>query len=119
MIANSEKLYHLIKKSKVDVISVTEKYRVPGMEKDLCCITAYNFIKNLKHLVKSGIFNNIDWKVEQKSETVLLLTSSVFDKVCGTSLEVEITPFGKTTMQQVIDKLKETIFSKSAPQIRK
>lgn len=63
-------------------------------------------------------FLNVDWNVEQKSEKVLLLTSSVFDNVCGTYLEVEITPFGQTTMQQVINKLKETIFSKSASQIR-
>ena len=116
MIAKSENLYHLIKKSKVDVISVTE--RCGSMPDETCRITTYKFIKNLKHLIKSGVFNNIDWKVEQKSETVLLLTTHVFDKICGTSLEVEITPFGKTTMQQVIDKLKETIFSKSAPQIR-
>ena len=116
MIAKSENLYHLIKKSKVDVISVTE--RCGSMPDETCRITTYEFTKNLKNLVKSGIFNNVEWKVEQKSETVLLLTTHVFDKICGTSLEVEITPFGKTTMQQVIDKLKETIFSKSAPQIR-
>lgn len=116
MIANSENLYHLIKKSEVDVISVTE--RCGSMPDETCYITAYNFIKDLKHLVKSGIFDNVEWKVEQKSETVLLLTTHVFDNVCGTYLEVEITPFGKTTMQQVIDKLKETIFSKSVPPIR-
>ena len=115
MIAKSENLYHLIKNSKVDVISVTE--RCGSMPDETCCISAYNFIKDLKHLVKSGIFNNVEWKVEQKSKTVLLLTTHVFNKVCGASLEVEITPFGKTTMQQVINKLKETIFSKSEPQI--
>ena len=114
MIAKSENLYHLIKKSKVDVISVTE--RCGSMPDETCHITTYEFTKNLKHLVKSGIFNNVDWNVEQKSEKVLLLTSSVFDNVCSTYLEVEITPFGKTTMQQVINKLKETIFSKSEPQ---
>lgn len=115
MIAKSENLYHLIKKSKVDVISVTE--RCGSMPDETCRITTYEFTKNLKHLVKSGIFNNIEWKVEQKSETVLLLTTHVFDAACSTYLEVEITPFGQTTMQQVINKLKETIFSKSEPQI--
>ena len=113
MIAKSENLYHLIKKSEVEVISVTE--RCGSMPDEICCITTYEFTKNLKHLVKSGIFNNIDWKVHQKAETVLLSTPIVFDKVCGTYLEVEIKPFGKTTMQQVIDKLEETIFSKSVP----
>ena len=82
------------------------------MEKDIYRITAYNFTKDLKHLVKSGIFNNVDWRFEQKSGNVLLLTSNDLDRLCGTYLEVEIIPFGETTMQQVIDKLKETIFDK-------
>lgn len=108
----SNNLYYLIKKSKVEVISVTQKYRCDCMEKDIYRITAYNFIKDLKHLVKSGIFNNVDWRFTQKSGNVLLLTSNDLDKVCGTYLEVEITPVGDNTMQQVIDKLKETIFDK-------
>ena len=112
MIASSNNLYRLIKKSKVEVISVTQRYRAEIKEKDIYRITTYNFIKNLRHLVKSRVFNHIDWKIEQKSKDVLLLTSNNLEDLCGTYLEVEITPFGKTTMQQVIDKLKETIFDK-------
>lgn len=57
MIASPEKLYYLIKNSKVEVISVTQRYRSKCMEKDIYRITAYNFIKDLRHLVKSGNFN--------------------------------------------------------------
>ena len=71
MITSSNNLYCLIKKSKVEVISVTQRYRAEIMEKDIYRITTYNFIKNLRHLVKSRVFNHIDWKIEQKSKDVL------------------------------------------------
>ena len=44
MIAKSENLYHLIKKSKVDVISVTE--RCGSMPDETCRITTYEFTIN-------------------------------------------------------------------------
>lgn len=117
MVTSSNNLYDLIKESKVEILSVTQKYT--DMPDEIYRITTYNFIKDLKHLVKTRIFNNVDWKVEKKSGMILLLTSNKLDKLCGTYLEVEITPVGNTIMQQVIDKLKETIFSKPAPKREK
>lgn len=110
MISSSDNLYYLIKNSMVEVVSVTQKYvSMPG---EVHNITTCNFIKDLKHLVKSGVFNTVDWNFEKISNDVLLLTSQPLAHLCCSRLLVEITPVGNTTMQQVVDKLKETIFSK-------
>ncbi len=110
MIASSNNLYDLIKNSKIEILSVTQRYGY--MPDEIHRITTYNFIKDLEHLVKSGVFNNIDWNFERISDDILLLTSQPLAHLCNIRLLVEITPVRNTTMQQVIDKLKETIFSK-------
>lgn len=109
MISASKNLYDLIKDSKVEILSVTQRYGY--MSDEIHRMTTYEFIKDLEHLVKSGVFNNVDWNFEQESDDVLLLTSQPLAHLCNIHLLVEITPVGNTTMQQVIDKLKETIFS--------
>lgn len=110
MISSSENLYDLIINSKVEILSVIQKYN--SMPEEMHLISTYNFTDNLKYLIKSGVFNNVEWRFEQKSEAILLLTSNELDNLCGTYLEVEITPFDNVTMHQIIDTLKETIFAK-------
>lgn len=105
MISSSNNLYDLIKDSKVEILSVTQRYG--AMPDEMYRMTIYEFIKDLEHLVKSGVFNNIDWNFERISNDVLLLTSQSLAHLCNIRLLVEITPVRNTTMQQVIDKLKE------------
>lgn len=73
MISSSNNLYDLIKDSKVEILSVTQRYG--AMPDEMYRMTIYEFIKDLEHLVKSGVFNNIDWNFERISNDVLLLTS--------------------------------------------
>ncbi len=110
MIALSNNLYDLIKDSKVEILSVTQRYG--SMPDEISRMTTYEFIKDLEHLVKSGVFNNVDWNFEKISNDILLLTTQPLAHLCNIRLLVEITPIRNTTMQQVIEKLKETIFSR-------
>lgn len=114
MRASSENLYYLIVDSKVEVVSVTQKCRNgichPVCEGESNRMTTYKFIKCLKHLVKSGIFCNLSWEYKTQSESIIL-ESDALDSYCGTYLEVEITPFGNTTMQQITQELSKTILT--------
>lgn len=84
MIASSNNLYDLIKNSKIEILSVTQRYGY--MPDEIHRITTYNFIKDLEHLVKSGVFNNIDWNFERISDDILLLTSQPLAHLCNIRL---------------------------------
>lgn len=109
MKASSDNLYNLIKKSKAEVISVKVKYK--SMPEEISYLSTYEFTKCLKHLVKSNIFDTIDWYFDTSSCDSLVLASNAFECMFGTYVEVEIAPFGNTTMQQITQELAKTILT--------
>lgn len=109
MRASSDNLYNLIKKSKAEVISVKVKYK--SIPEEISYLSTHEFIKSLKHLVKSNIFDTIDWYFNAHSCDSLILASNAFECMFGTYVEVEIAPFGNTTMQQITQELAKTILT--------